>query len=55
MFAVHKSDNPDGSSTISFTGLVFAVTGGGSAYVDSGRELIVFSPDTGVEPFVGRP
>jgi hypothetical protein len=49
-FTVHKTDNPDGSSTIGFTGLAFVATGGGAAYVDSGRELIVFSPDTGVEP-----
>jgi hypothetical protein len=45
-FVVHKSDNPDGSTTIAFTGLVFAIGG----YVDSGRDLIVFSPATGVEP-----
>jgi hypothetical protein len=44
-YAVHKRDNPDGSSTIAFTGLVFAITGGGRAYVDSGRDVIVFSPD----------
>jgi hypothetical protein len=49
-FAVHKTDNPDGSSTIAFTGLRFAIPGGGRAYVDAGREVIVFSPDTGVEP-----
>lgn len=49
-FAVHKTDNPDGSSTIAFTGLVFAIQGGGQVYVDSGRDLFVFSPDTGVEP-----
>jgi hypothetical protein len=49
-FVVHKSDNPDGSATIAFTGLAFVATGGGPAYVESGRELILFSPDTGVEP-----
>ena len=49
-FAVHKTDNPDGSATIAFTGLVFMIKGSGAVYVDSGRELIVFSPDTGVEP-----
>ena len=43
-FAVHKRDNPDGSSTIAFTGLRFALHGPGQAYVDSGREVIVFSP-----------
>jgi hypothetical protein len=49
-FAVHKTDNPDGSATIAFTGLSFAIPGGGQAYVDSGRSLILFSPDTGVQP-----
>jgi hypothetical protein len=39
----------DGSVTIAFTGLVFAIQGAGTAYVDSGRDLIVFS-DGGVEP-----
>ena len=43
-FVVHKRDNPDGSATIAFTGLVFAIQGGGHLYVDSGRDLIVFSP-----------
>ena len=41
-FAVHKTYNADGSATIAFTGLVFAINGGGRVYVDSGRELIVF-------------
>jgi hypothetical protein len=49
-FVVHKTDNADDSATIAFTGLSFAIPGGGQAYVDSGRELIVFSPDTGVQP-----
>jgi hypothetical protein len=48
-FVVHKTDNADGSATIAFTGLVFAIHGAGTAYVDSGRDLIVFS-DGGVEP-----
>ena len=43
-FVVHKADNPDGSATIAFTGLSFAINGGGKAYVDSGRDVIVFSP-----------
>jgi hypothetical protein len=47
-YVVHKRDNPDGSSTIAFTGLGFAITGGGRAYVESGRDLIVFS-ERGVE------
>jgi hypothetical protein len=42
-FAVHKRDNPDGSATIAFTGLVFAIPGAGRAYVDSGRDVILFS------------
>jgi hypothetical protein len=42
-FVVHKSDNADGSTTIAFTGLVFAIHSAGTAYVDSGRDLIVFA------------
>ena len=48
-FVVHKTDNPDGTTTIAFTGLAFAIPGGGSVYVASGREVIVFSPSEGVE------
>lgn len=48
-YVVHKRDNPDGSVTIAFTGLVFALHGGGRAYVDSGRDVIVFS-DGQIEP-----
>jgi hypothetical protein len=48
-FAVHKHDNPDGSATIAFTGLAFALHGGGRAYVDSGRDVIVFAPGE-IEP-----
>ena len=47
-YVVHKRDNPDGSLTVAFTGLRFALHGGGRAYVDSGRDLVVFSPG-GVE------
>ena len=43
-YAVHKRDNPDGSSTIAFTGIQFAIPGGGGkANVESGRDVIVFS------------
>ena len=43
-YAVRKRDNPDGSITIAFTGIVFAISGrGGKAYVESGRDVIVFS------------
>ena len=42
-YAVHKTDNPDGSVTIMFTGLGFAITGGGRAYVSSGRAILLFS------------
>jgi hypothetical protein len=48
-FVVHKTDNADGTTTIAFTGLDFAIPGGGHAYVSSGREVIVFSPSEGVE------
>ncbi len=47
-YVVHKQDNPDGSATIAFTGLVSAVTGGGRAYVSSGRAVIRFS-ESGIE------
>jgi hypothetical protein len=52
-FAVHKSFNPDGSATIAFTGLVFALHGKGQRYVDSGRDLILFS-DGNVEPLSSK-
>ena len=42
-FVVHKRDNPDGSATIAFTGLSFAIPERGRAYVDSGRDVVVFS------------
>ena len=42
-YAVHKRDNADGSLTVAFTGLQFALHGSGRAYVDSGRDLVVFS------------
>ena len=47
-FVVHKTDNPDGSVTITFTGLSFAFQGGGTAYIDSGRTVLVFS-EGGIE------
>lgn len=47
-YVVRKEDNPDGSATIAFTGLVSAITGGGRAYVTSGRVVIVFS-DAGID------
>ena len=47
-YVVHKQDNPDGTATIAFTELVSAITGGGRAYVTSGRMVILFSP-SGVE------
>lgn len=52
-YVAHKRDNPDGTVTIAFTGLVFLVTGGGRAYVDAGRDVILFSPSTGVTPLGG--
>jgi hypothetical protein len=42
-FVVHRSTNPDGSETIAFTGLAFALRGGGQVFVDSGRDVIVFA------------
>jgi len=50
-FAVHIQFNPDGSAVIAFTGLNFAIQGGGKAYVDSGRDVILFMfADGSVEP-----
>jgi hypothetical protein len=51
-YAVHKTDNPDGSLTVAFTGLSFALNGGGRAYVSSGRALVLFTED-GVEFLAG--
>ena len=48
-FTVHIRFNSDGSLLIAFTGLNFSIQGGGKAYVDSGRDLIVFA-DGSVEP-----
>jgi hypothetical protein len=42
-YVAHKEDNPDGSLTVAFTGLVGAITGGGRAYVTSGRFVVEFS------------
>ena len=47
-YVAHMRDNPDGSLTVAFTGLVFAVNGGGAAYVEAGRRVVLFS-DGGIE------
>ena len=47
-YVAHKQFNPDGSLTVAFTGLVFAVNGGGAAFVEAGRKLVLFS-DNGIE------
>jgi hypothetical protein len=47
-FVVHKTDNADGSVTVMFTGLGWVMNSGGSAYVSSGRAVLVFS-EAGVE------
>ena len=47
-YVVHKHDNANGSVTIAFTGADFVIPGGGRAYVDSGRDVMVFS-DGGIE------
>jgi hypothetical protein len=51
-FVVKRRANGDGTETISFSGLVFAIHGdGGTSYVDAGRDVIIFDPGTGdVEP-----
>ena len=48
-YVVHKTDNPDGTTTIAFTGLVLALNDGGQVYVASGRAVLLFAPDH-VEP-----
>ena len=48
-FVVHKTDNPDGTQTIAFTGLDFVIAGGGHVYVSSGRMVFVFSESEGVD------
>ena len=47
-YVVHKEDNPDGSQTITFTGLVSAVTGGGPARTSPRPQVIRFS-ESGIE------
>jgi hypothetical protein len=42
-YVVHKTFNADGSVTLAFTGISFAIQGGGRVYVDSGRMLAVFA------------
>jgi prepilin-type processing-associated H-X9-DG protein len=51
-YVVVKEFNPDGSAVITFTGLSFAIQGGGRAYVSSGRAVILFA-DGSVEPLSG--
>jgi hypothetical protein len=51
-FAVHKTFNPDGSVTLAFTGINFAIQGGGRVYVDSGRQLALFA-DGSFQPIAG--
>jgi hypothetical protein len=46
-FIVHKTYNADGTLTVAFTGLFFSIQGGGQHYVDSGRDVLVFDPQTG--------
>ena len=47
-YVAHKQFNPDGSLTVAFTGLVFAVNGGGAGFVEAGRKVVLFS-DGGIE------
>ena len=47
-YVAHKQFNPDGSLTVAFTGLVFAVSGSGAAFVEAGRKVVLFS-DGGIE------
>ena len=51
-YAVVKRFNADGSAVIAFTGLGFAIKGGGRVYVSSGRSVILFK-DGSVELLAG--
>lgn len=42
-FVVHRYNNADGSITVRISGLRFQVRGGGTVYVDSGREILLFT------------
>lgn len=42
-FVVRRYHNPDGTMTIHISGLRFQLRGGGSVYVDSGRDILLFS------------
>ena len=54
-YVAHKEDNPDGSLTVAFTGLVGAITGAGRAHVTSGREVVLFTPNSAEVLFKAGP
>ena len=42
-FVVHRFNDADGSITLHISGLAFHVRGGGTTYVDAGRDIVVFT------------
>jgi hypothetical protein len=42
-FVVHRYNNSDGTITVRISGLRFQLRGGGTVYVDSGREILLFT------------
>jgi hypothetical protein len=42
-FVVHRYNNSDGTITVRVSGLRFQVRGGGIVYVDSGRDILLFT------------
>ena len=42
-FVVHRYNAADGTITLHISGLSFHIRGGGTVYVDSGRDIVVFA------------
>jgi hypothetical protein len=42
-FVVHRYNSSDGSITVRISGLRFQLRGGGTVYVDSGRDILLFT------------
>ena len=42
-FVVHRYNNSDGTITVGISGLRFHLRGGGTVYVDSGRDILLFT------------
>jgi hypothetical protein len=46
-FVVHRYNNADGTITVHISGLRFQLRGGGTVYVDSGRDILLFTESGG--------